>query len=65
MIPEGNLLHLYECKWHDETGERPRNIHKIVPVFGENKISRITTITTIREKMRISEKFSVSNVVSL
>ena len=65
LIPEGNLLNLYECKWHDESGERPKNVNKIVRVFGEERINQIMTITTTTTKIRISEKFSVSDVVSL
>ncbi|MEE9303023.1 MAG: hypothetical protein V3U84_04470 [Thiotrichaceae bacterium] len=65
MIPEGNLLHLYECKWHDASGEMPKNIHKILPVFGEDNIRQITTLTTVPQKIRINENFSVSNVVEL
>ncbi|MEN8205988.1 MAG: ATP-binding protein [Pseudomonadota bacterium] len=65
LIPEGNLLHLYECKWHDESGEPPKNVRKILPVFGEENIRQITTITTIPQKVRINERFNVSNVVEL
>ncbi|MCU7926237.1 MAG: ATP-binding protein [Candidatus Thiodiazotropha sp. (ex Dulcina madagascariensis)] len=65
MIPEGSLLNLYECKWHDESGQRPKNINKIARVFGEENINQITTITTTAKKIRIDEKFSVSNVVEL
>jgi len=65
LIPEGRLLNLYECKWHDESGELPRNIKKIVRVFGEEQINQITTITTTIKKVRISENFSVSDVASL
>lgn len=65
LIPQGNLLSLYECKWHDERGELPKNIKKIRPIFGEENIYQITTITTATQKTRIDEKFSVSNVVEL
>jgi hypothetical protein len=56
---------LYECKWSDESGEIPKNIKKLIPVFGEENISSITTITTSLHSMRITEKFKVSNVVEL
>jgi hypothetical protein len=65
LIPTGNLLNLYECKWSDESGEIPKNIKKLIPVFGEENISSITTITTSLHSMRITEKFKVSNVVEL
>ncbi len=63
LIPEGNLLNLYECKWHDESGELPDNIKKIIGVFGKKIINQITTITTTEKKIRINELFNVSNVV--
>ena len=65
LIPEGNLLHLYECKWNDESGELPKNIRKILPVFGEDTVRQITTLTTVPKKIRMNDRFSVSNVVAL
>ncbi|VAW70388.1 ATPase [hydrothermal vent metagenome] len=65
LIPQGNMLDLYECKWSDESGEIPVNIKKLRSVFGEENIQQITTITTIAQKIRISEQFSVSNVIDL
>ncbi|MCP4406598.1 MAG: ATP-binding protein [Gammaproteobacteria bacterium] len=65
LIPQGNLLSLYECKWHDESGDLPKNIKKLRPIFGEENILQITTITTAAQKTRIDEKFTVSNVVEL
>ncbi len=65
MIPEGSLLHLFECKWHDTSGKLPKNINKLLPVFGEDNIRTITTLTTVPAKVQINEKFSVSNVVEL
>lgn len=65
IIPEGDLLNLYECKWNDETGVLPKNIKKIIPVFGSEQIKQITTLTTIAKKTRITEQFSVSNLVDL
>ncbi|MCP4487391.1 MAG: DUF4143 domain-containing protein [Gammaproteobacteria bacterium] len=63
LIPTGNLLNLYECKWNDESGTIPKNITRLIPVFGEENIGQITTITTAVNKTRISHNFSVSNVV--
>jgi len=63
LIPTGNLLNLYECKWHDESGQTPKNITKLIPTFGEENIKHITTITTSVNKTQISNKFSVSNVL--
>ena len=65
LIPEGNLLNLYECKWRDESGELPGNIKKVIRVFGEQNVNQITTLTTATKKTRISEQFSVSNVAEL
>lgn len=65
LIPEGNLLNLYECKWSDESGKLPKNIKKIIPVFGLEHIKQITTLTTVAKKIRITEQFSVSNAVDL
>ena len=65
MIPAGNLLNLYECKWNDESGEIPKNIKKLKPIFGEENINKITTITTSIKSTQINEQFRVSNVVEL
>jgi len=65
IIPEGNRLNLYECKWSDESGEIPSNIKKLSNIFGQENIKQITTLTTISKKVRISEQFNVSNVVEL
>jgi len=65
IIPEGNKLNLYECKWADESGEIPTNIKKLSPIFGPENINQIITITNIAQKTRINEQFSVSNVVEL
>lgn len=65
LIPAGNLLNLYECKWNDESGEIPKNIKKLKPIFGEENINKITTITTSIKSTQINEQFRVSNVVEL
>ena len=65
IIPEGNLLNIYECKWNDESGKIPANVKKLMPVFGEQNIKQITTITTVAQKIRITEQFSVSNIIEL
>ncbi len=65
IIPEGDVLNLYECKWNDQTGELPKNIKKIISVFGSEHIKQITTLTTIAKKTRITDQFSVSNAVNL
>lgn len=65
LIPQGNLLTLYECKWHDESGEIPKNIRQIIKIFGEENIHQLCTITTAPRKIQISKQFRVSNVVDL
>lgn len=65
MIPEGNLLNIYECKWQDESGNVPKSVKKMIGIFKEENINQITTITTTAKKVRITEQFNVSNVVEL
>lgn len=65
LIPEGNLLNLYECKWQDESGEIPKNIRKIITIFGEENIKQICTLTTADQNTPISDTFRVSNVIDL
>lgn len=65
IIPTGSRLNLYECKWSDQSGEIPRNIRKLFPVFGEDNINSIHTITTTSKKTKIDERFSVTNVIDL
>jgi len=65
IIPEGNLLNLYECKWSDDSGEIPKNIVKLTTVFGKENIKQITTITTALAQTRMKDNFSVSNSVML
>ncbi len=65
IIPEGNLLNLYECKWSDESGEVPKNIKKLTPVFGKENIKQMCTITTATKNTPISPFFRVTNVIEL
>jgi len=65
LIPEGDKLHLYECKWSDDSGSIPKNIKKIIPSIGEENIRQITTLTTTPKKIRLSKQFSVSNLAEL
>jgi len=65
LIPEGNLLNLYECKWQDESGEIPANIRKIMKIFGEENIKQICTLTTTTQNTPMNHTFRVSNVIDL
>ena len=65
LIPQGNRLHLYECKWHDESGELPKNIKKIIKIMGQEQISHISMITTTARKVQLSDTFSVTNIAAL
>ena len=51
--------------FYDESGKIPANVKKLMPVFGEQNIKQITTITTVAKKIRITEQFSVSNIIEL
>ncbi|HEC13762.1 MAG TPA: ATP-binding protein, partial [Acidiferrobacteraceae bacterium] len=59
LIPEGNLLNLYECKWHDVSGVVPKNIKRISKIFGEEYINQICTISTAAKKIQIDKTFRV------
>ncbi|MBU1241362.1 DUF4143 domain-containing protein, partial [Myxococcota bacterium] len=63
VIPEGNLLHLYECKWHDESGRIPKNLEKVIRIVGEEQVRSVTTVTTVPRRTPITERFSVSNIL--
>ena len=65
LIPWGSQIDLYECKWNDETGEIPTNIKKLLPVFGQEHVRKIHTLTNTEVKVQISDKFFVSNMVEL
>ncbi len=65
IIPEGNLLNLYECKWQDNSGEIPNNIKKIISIFGEKNIKQLCTLTTVTQNTPINTQFRVSNVIDL
>lgn len=65
LIPQGNQVCLYECKWNDESGVPPKNVQKIVKIIGQNNIAQIMTITTAARKTRLSDRFSITNIVDL
>ncbi|HEB86917.1 MAG TPA: ATP-binding protein [Gammaproteobacteria bacterium] len=65
LIPEGNLLNLYECKWQDESGEIPKNIKKLIKIFGEETVKQVCTLTTATKNIPISKTFRVSNTIDL
>ncbi len=60
-----HIIRLCECKWHDESGEIPKNIQKIIPIFGSENIRQICTLTTVAKNIPISSSFRVSNVIDL
>ena len=65
LIPQGNQVCLYECKWNDESGTLPKNVAKIVKIIGRNNIAQITTVTTAARKTELSKRFNVTNIVEL
>ena len=45
VIPEGNQLRLYECKWNDSGSVIPKNLQKVASTIGQENILNMATIT--------------------
>jgi len=65
IIPEGNKLNLYECKWQYRSGSVPDNMKKMYDIVGQKnvKISKVITSTGVSEK--IDKKCLITNLVDL
>ena len=56
IFPEGNKLHLYECKWKFQSGFLPENLKKALHIFGENNIASFRIITSSPTVEKIEKK---------
>ncbi len=65
IIPEGNKVELYECKWKLQSGIPPKNIAKFKEIIGEDNIKSIKVITSSKTFEKISSNCSTTNLIDL
>lgn len=63
VIPEGNKLNLYECKWKYQSGSQPDNLKKMERIAGRNNIKMSKIITSSGAGEKIDKNCFVSNVI--
>jgi hypothetical protein len=65
IMPEGNMLNLYECKWKLQNGKRPKNIAKFKSIVGEENIKTTKIITSSSTCEKIEKNCFITNVIDL
>ncbi|VAW71047.1 ATPase [hydrothermal vent metagenome] len=65
IIPEGEKVNLYECKWKLQSGQPPKNISKIKSIFGENNVKMSKIITSSYTIEQIEKDCFVTNLIDL
>jgi len=65
IIPEGNRVELYECKWKLQSGIPPKNLAKFREIIGEDNIKSIKVITSSKTSEKISSNCSITNLIDL
>lgn len=65
IIPEGNNLHLYECKWKLQSGIPPQNIARFKSIAGEDNIKLSKIITSSKTFEQIKKNCFVTNLIDL
>ena len=63
--PEGNKVHLYECKWKFQSGFLPKNLKKISEIFGAGSIKSCSIITSSSLNEQIEKKLRITNPIKL
>ncbi len=65
IIPQGNRLKIYECKWKLQSGIPPKNLEKFKSLVGEKNIIQSKVITSSNVLEKISKDCSVTNLIDL
>ncbi len=65
ILPEGNRLTVYECKWQHQGGKTPKNIEKFKSMIGEENIKESKIITSTSEPTQINKNTWVTNLIKL
>ena len=63
LVPEGDKVSLYECKWQWQSGNVPHNAAKCISLIGEGNIKSAKVITASGDAGKIGKKFWVANLV--
>jgi predicted AAA+ superfamily ATPase len=61
--PENGKLNLYECKWSYQQEQIPKGMKKVMQVIGIEKLGKVQTITSNREKVHVLSNHTISNIV--
>ena len=65
IVPEGDSLHIYECKWKLQNGVVPKNIKKFHKMVGEDSIKASKIITSSNGVEQIGKNCFVTGLIDL
>ena len=65
IIPEGERLKIYECKWKHQSGTPPKNFETFKKIVGEKNIIESRVITSSKTTAKISKDCYVTNLIEL
>ena len=65
IVPEGDSLRIYECKWKLQNGEIPKNIKKFHKIVGEGTVKETKIITASDGMEQIGKNCFVAGLVDL
>jgi len=65
IIPEGNKLHIYECKWSLQSGRIPKNVMKFRSIVGDENIKTSKVITNSNSSHQIEKDCFVTTLIDL
>jgi predicted AAA+ superfamily ATPase len=65
IIPEGEKLRSFECKWKFQSGVPPKNLEKFKSIVGAENIIESKVITSSDSYAKISKDCVVTNLVEL
>jgi len=65
IIPEGNNVNIYECKWKLENGIVPKNTLKFRSIIGDKNINISKVITSSKTSEQIGKNCYLTNLIDL
>lgn len=65
IVPEGNRLIIYECKWKLQNGTIPKNIKKIESIIGKENIKLSKVITSASSGSLIASNCQLTTLIDL
>ena len=65
LLPEGDQLQIYECKWRWDHDQMPRNLVKFQSLIGKHHIKKIKIITSAKGEVAIDKNCRITNLIDL